>query len=152
MQSDYHNLPKINGVSEKDGKQYSAKVIEHNNGKLTLDIAAAYPEEAKVKSWQRSLSVNKKVINITEKYELAEYQQPSQLMFITTTKPEVAVGKVMLGAHSISFDAQQLAAEVEDISHLLDPLLQRVWGKQMYRIKLTINSRKNINTIKYNIR
>ncbi|MCR5697044.1 MAG: heparinase II/III-family protein [Marinilabiliaceae bacterium] len=152
MQSDYHNLPKINGVSEKDGKQFAAKVLDHGNGKLTLDIAAAYPEEAKVKSWLRSLSVNRKGISITEKYELAEYQQPSQLMFITTTKPEVAVGKVMLGEHSISFDAQQMTAEIEDISHLLDPLLQGVWGKNMYRIKLIINSKANKNTIKYNIR
>ena len=152
MQSQYHNLPQINGTDERDGQQFAAKVIEHSNGKLTLDIAGAYPAEAKVKSWQRTLSASGKAVMITEKYELTEYVKPSNLMFITTTKPEVGVGKVTLGQHSISFDAKQLSADVEDISHLLDPLLQRVWGKQMYRIKLTISSEKNRNTIKYSIR
>lgn len=43
MQSAYHNLPVVNGVQQKDGKQYAARLINRSNGSLTLDIAGAYP-------------------------------------------------------------------------------------------------------------
>ena len=46
MQSGYHNLPQINGIDQKDGKAFAAKVISHKDGQLTLDIAGAYPAEA----------------------------------------------------------------------------------------------------------
>ena len=49
MQSGYHNLPQINGFDQKDSKQYAAKIINHRNGLLSLDIATAYPEEAGVR-------------------------------------------------------------------------------------------------------
>ena len=51
MQSQYHNLPQINGIDQKDGKEYAAQLISHMDGLLCLDIAIAYPEEAAVKSW-----------------------------------------------------------------------------------------------------
>ena len=48
MQSDYHNLPRINGYSQRDGKQYAARVISHKSNQMTLDIGGAYPAEADI--------------------------------------------------------------------------------------------------------
>ena len=143
MQSGYHNLPQINGIDQKDGKQYAAKVISHKAGQLCLNIADAYPPEAAVKSWKRTVKANKNAITITEDYELSEYRHPTRLMLITLD-PEAL--------HHIHFDANQLSASVEDISNLLDPLLQGMWGKQMYRIILTIKSTKTNGTVRYTIR
>ena len=143
MQSGYHNLPQINGIDQKDGKQYAVKVISHKAGQLCLNIADAYPPEAAVKSWKRTVKANKNAITITEDYELSEYRQPTRLMLITLD-PEAL--------HHIHFDANQLSASVEDISNLLDPLLQGMWGKQMYRIILTIKSTKTNGTVRYTIR
>ena len=67
MQSGYHNLPQINGTDQKDGKDFSAKVVNHKDGQLTLDIAGAYPADAAVKSWKRTVAANivsnEKIIN-----------------------------------------------------------------------------------------
>ena len=142
MQSQYHNLPQINGIDQKDGKQYAAKVISHKDGQLCLDIAGAYPEEAAVKSWKRTVTAMKSGISITEDYELTAYRQPARLMLITTDKNAL---------QRIKYDNRQLDAAVEDISHLLDPLLQHIWGKEMYRIVLTVKSTKTKETIKYTI-
>lgn len=153
MQSQYHNLPQINGTDQKDGKEYAAQLVSHKDGLLCLDIAKAYPEEAAVKTWKRTVSPIKSSISVTEDYELSAVKAPTRLMFITTVKPEVAQGggSVQLGRHQLVFDSRQLSAETEDISHLLDPLLQHMWG-QMYRIILTVKQTNTKNKIKYTIR
>jgi len=143
MQSQYHNLPQINGIDEKDGKQYAAKVVGHKDGQLCLDIAGAYPEEAAVTSWKRTVAISHNAITVTEDYELSAYRQPTRLMFITLDPDALK---------HIRFDNAQLSASVEDISDKLDPLLQHIWGKRMYRIILTVKSTKTKGTIKYTIK
>lgn len=154
MQSGYHNLPQINGTDQKDGKQYAAKVISHKDGLLCLDIAGAYPELAGVKSWKRTVTASKSGITVSEDYSLTAYRQPMRLMFITPVKPDLSQSVrhlVRLGNHQIEFD-KQLTVTVEDISALLAPLLQGIWGRQMYRVVLTVDSQEIHNKIKYTIR
>ena len=143
MQSQYHNLPQINGIDQKDGKEYAAKVVSHKDGQLTLDIAGAYPVEAAVKSWKRTVIAMKSGVSVTEDYELSEYRQPTCLMLMTLDPDAL---------QRIHFDANQLSATIEDISDKLDPLLQHMWGQKMYRIILTVKSTKTKNKIKYTIR
>ena len=143
MKSQYHNLPQINGIDQKDGKEYTAKMICHKDGQLTLDIAGAYPAEAAVKSWKRTVAAMKSGISVTEDYELSEYRQPTRLMLITLDPDAIK---------RIHFDTNQLSATVEDISDKLDPVLQHMWGPKMYRIILTVKSAKTTNKIKYTIR
>ncbi len=143
MQSQYHNLPQINGIDQKDGKEYAAKMVSHKDGLLTLDIARAYPAEAAVRSWKRTVTAMKSGVSITEDYELEEYRQPTRLMLMTLDPDALK---------RIQFDASQLSATVEDISDKLDPLLQHMWGSKMYRIILTVKSAKTKNKIKYTIR
>ena len=143
MKSQYHNLPQINGIDQKDGKEYTAKMICHKDGQLTLDIAGAYPAEAAVKSWKRTVAAMKSGISVTENYELSEYRQPTRLMLITLDPDAIK---------RIHFDTNQLSATVEDISDKLDPVLQHMWGPKMYRIILTVKSAKTTNKIKYTIR
>ena len=143
MQSSYHNLPQINDTDQKDGKEYAAKVISHKDGQLCLDIAGAYPAEAAVKSWKRTVTAMKSGISVTEDYELNDYRQPARLMFLALDPDAL---------NRIHFDASQMEASVEDISGQLDPLLQGMWGQKMYRIILSIKSAKTNNRIKYTIR
>lgn len=153
MQSDYHNLPKINGVSQKDGKQYHAEVLRNSRHSITLDIAKAYPEEAGVRSWKRTIALNKAGVSITEDYELASYKEPSCIMLMTTTMPELSKkGIVSLGRSSISYNPGVVSVEVEDISALLDPLLRGLWGDRLYRILLKVSSTAPKGKVAYTIR
>ena len=154
MQSQYHNLPQINGYDQKDGQQYAAKVIPNKIlGRLCLDIAGAYPKEAGINTWRRTVSAMKSGISVTEDYELDHIAQPSRLQFLTTIKPSQSVRHaVRLGSHTIDFDANQLEVSIEDISDKLDTLLKNIWGPQMYRIIFTIRSPKTKNKIRYTIR
>ena len=142
MQSQYHNLPQINGFNQKDGKEYAVKVISQKDGQLTLDIAGAYPAEAAVRSWKRTVSAMKSGISVTEDYELNSYSEPVRLMFIALSTDAL---------QHLHFDKSLFDVAIEDISDKLDPLLQGMWGKQMYRIVLTIKSTKTTNKLKYAI-
>ena len=155
MQSGYHNLPQINGYDQKDGKEYAARIVSHKDGQLTLDIAGAYPTEAAVKTWNRTVLTMKSGIYVTEEYELRDFIAPTRLLFITTVKPEISQNArpfVRLGSHRIDYNSSQLSATIEDVSDHLDPVLQQMWGQQMYRIILTVKSTKTKNKIKYTIR
>lgn len=143
MQSGYHNLPQINGIDQKDGKDYAAKVVRHKEGQLTLELAGAYPKDAAVKSWQRTVAAMKSGISVVEDYELRDFIAPTRLVFMALTPDAL---------QHIHYDANQLSATVEDISDKLDPLLQHMWGPKMYRIILTVKSTKTTNQIKYTIR
>ena len=143
MQSQYHNLPQINGFDQKDGKEYATTVISHKDGQVTLDLAKAYPTEASVKSWKRSVTAMKSGISVTEDYELYDYIAPTRLMFIALSADAL---------NHIEYDHSQLSAEVEDISQQLDPLLKGMWGGKMFRIILTVKSTQTKNKIKYTIR
>ncbi len=153
MQSGYHNLPQINGCDQKDGKSYRAEAAHYTKGSLTLDIAHAYPDEAKVSQWKRTARLLRgKHVEITEDYILQDYQSPSRLMLITPVKPEVSKGKIILGEHQVSYPSDLLDIEVEELSNLLDPLLEKVWGKEMYRIVMTIKSHATKGKVTYRIR
>ncbi len=143
MQSQYHNLPQINGVDQKDGKSFAAKVVSHKNGQLTLDIAAAYPNEAAVKSWKRTVSARATGISVVEDYELDACRQPTRLMLMALSPTAL---------QHLHYDKRQLEVTVEDISDKLDPVLKKMWGSQMFRIILTVKSAKLKDQIKYTIK
>ncbi len=143
MQSQYHNLPQINGTGQREGSQYAAKVVSHRDGQLCLDIAGAYPAEAQVKTWKRTVGVTKRGVFVTEDYELGDCRQPVRIMLMALSPDAL---------QHICYDTNLMEAAIEDISDRLDPLLQRLWGQKMYRIVLTVKSARHKNTIKYTIR
>lgn len=153
MQSDYHNLPQVNGVSQRDGKQFHAEVVKNSRHSITLDIAKAYPEAADVKSWQRTVTLKGTEVEVTEKYTLGTYKAPSRLMLMTTVMPDVSkAGTVRLGKNTITYDAARLSVTVEDKSALLDPLLTGLWGNRLYRIVMELRGKATAGKVTYRIR
>lgn len=153
MQSDYHNLPRINGQSQKAGKQYKADVVGYRNGELTLDISKAYPDIANINKWYRTVSTRAyNRIVVIEDFELSSYELPSQLFFVTPIKPVVVKdGWINLSDYSIIYNSKQLSPEIEDISSYIDPVLSKVWGSHLYRIRLIISSQQLRQNIRYEI-
>jgi hypothetical protein len=153
MQSCYHNLPRINGCDQSAGKSFAASGVTYKKGILSMDISGAYPAEAQVKKWQRTVGIHRsRGVTVAESYELSAYSAPSSIHLMTTTLPVIGNGIVSLGSHRITFPSSAVSAECEDISPLLDPLLKDIWGEKMYRITLTIKSQALKGTIRYEIK
>jgi hypothetical protein len=155
FQSAFHNLPTINGVMQSAGRQYAAdRVLCETNDKLAqlqMDIASAYPAAAKVKSWFRTVRLNRgRDIEITEAFELTETAGETSLSFLTPLEGDIKrPGQVILGTGAqtgrrpvklrLEYDASKLESRFERIE-LNDSRLARSWGTHLNRLVLRVKS------------
>ncbi len=154
-QSQYHNVPIINGIGQGVSAKYKARDVKSeitdDEARFSLDIAGAYPEEAGVESWVRTIDLKRnQQIDVTESYKLSKYTEPSQIVLITPIKPVITDGKVTLGDYSIEFNKKKVKANYEAISGL-DSNVKSSWHN-LYRIFLTPTSKSKSNTINYTIK
>lgn len=154
MQSDYHNLPMINGVSQKYGQEYKATNTTCNEKKriFSADIATAYPAEAKVKSWIRSYALDDRKLTVTDDYTLSEVVASNQVNFLTwgnVTFPSPGKIRIEVKGQKVEMDyPAQFKANLETVK-LDDSRLSNVWGKEIYRITLKTEEKKATGNYKF---
>jgi hypothetical protein len=144
MQSEYHNVPRINGASQPFGRAYKAQQVIFDSAKATLsmELAGAYGEAAAVKSWKRTYTLlPANGLRMEDAFQLSALKEPNALHFLTWAQPDLSVpGKVMLqkeGAGLVmEYDSKQFEAATDTIS-LTDVRLSNVWGPHIYRLRLT---------------
>jgi Heparinase II/III-like protein len=144
MQSQYHNLPKINGVDQKDGAEFKAAntnfVADNTKAFFSTDIAGAYPDEAKVKSWVRSYTLKRgQSFTITDKFELKEKKEgvtSSNLMTYCKVS-QVSPGLLKFEgdgfAMNMSYNPKVVNPKIEFIP-VKDTGLKRYWPNGVTRI------------------
>jgi len=150
MQSAYHNVPAINGTDQSFGKEYKAEnvVFMPEQNRFQLDIGKAYPKSANITYWKRSYTLSQKGLDIQDEFKIIDPKQANIIHFLVAREPKIGNGVIILknvGA-TLYFDPAQFTASF-DVIPQEDSRLNQVWGKELYRIKLTA---KNINpTDKY---
>ncbi|WP_346318727.1 heparinase II/III family protein [Chitinophaga sp. YIM B06452] len=145
MQSAYHNLPLINGVQQKNGREFKAASAAFSatakQVSFTADIATAYPAEAKVRSWKRGYALQRgKSFTITDAFVLDSFVAAPELHFLTACKVDASVpGVIKLTGQNftlnMSYNTRQLEASSEHIDNK-DPRLERSWPGGLERIIL----------------
>ena len=147
-QSQYHNLPTINGVMQMNGKCYSATGTKVDSQKLLIstDIASAYPENAKVKSWVRTWQLKRDRLVVQDKFLLSEAIEYNKVHFLTWGCPQVkGDGEILICPDKeiakLTYDARKFTPSIEEIP-LMDEVLARVWEGRLYRITLTAKQKQ----------
>ena len=142
MQSNYHNLPVINGAPQSFGAKYKATAVAFNAKKKTFsaNIATAYPASACVDQWTRSYTLKKNKLNISDRFVLNKEVAPNQINFLTWGDVDMSVsGKIQITVQGESiqllYDAKQFTPSIETVV-LKDTRLSNVWGKEIYRLSL----------------
>lgn len=143
MQSNYHNLPLINGVPQKYGRNYKATQVKYDKkgNSFSAQIATAYPQEAKVESWIRSYALKSGKLLISDNFRLKEAAANNTVHFMTWGKVDISTpGKVHIEVDGckalLEYNPAEMEAATETIE-LTDPRLSTVWGNCLYRISLT---------------
>jgi hypothetical protein len=146
MQSGYHNLPTVAGRMQRPGSSAAAREVSFSDdgesAGLALEIAGAYPEDAGIESWRRTVALDRagRRVTIEEAFTLAG---PSEIewSFMCPVEPIVPVdpaGKpIRLGSTvELSVTGATLDARVERID-IDDARLEPHWGPALYRLLLS---------------
>jgi Heparinase II/III-like protein len=145
MQSQFHNLPTVNGFMQKNGMEFRAEDVQYetseNQVSFSLELAGAYPAGAALKSLKRSLVLARgEKITLSDRYELSEVKSPFTLNLLTAGKPQLeSPGSILLAdtGLKISFSDIQFTPSIETVE-IDDSRLRGSWGERIYRVVLTL--------------
>lgn len=160
MQSQYHNLPLVDGIQQSPGAQYAARDVVYNaaDASLTLDIAGAYPPEAGLVRWTRTVRLNRDagIVEVVDDYALDHAPQTMSLSLLTPcTVMHDGEGVLRLlsaplpdgrvtGGGIIRFDGRMKHAL--DFISITDARMKPAWGGQLTRIVLSVRSPQQNDT------
>jgi hypothetical protein len=154
-QSEYHNLPVINGMGQLAGKEYEAQQVSYQArgtaSVLKMDLAKAYPKEAGITTWKRTLTLNreKELVEILDEYTLLQPPKSLQQSFMTICQTDISKpGNIVFTSAEgtkvlLQYDADNWQAGVETIPLTTpeDESLAIKWaGKPIQRVLLTRKS------------
>jgi hypothetical protein len=164
MQSQYHNLPTVNGIMQSPGRNFAAQNLYYaSDGKqvrFSLDLTACYPAEAMLEKWNRSYQfVRAKELRVTDTYRLTEIKGTTSWNFLTCLVPEMTQsGMITLQTNGeykadkklrISYAGKELQARIEEIH--LAPGDGYIWKSTLYRIVFTPVSMKKSGKAEFKI-
>jgi len=153
MQSAYHSLPTVNGIQQAPGRNFAANnascTADDASARFEVDIAGAYPSDAGLVSWQRTVELNRgRDVVVTDRYELEAAPGSLTLRLLTPCGVTQEEGGLLVllesaltdgrssGEGRVHFDAGALEASLETVA-ITDQSLRRVWGNAVTRILLT---------------
>ncbi|MBK9929995.1 MAG: heparinase II/III family protein [Saprospiraceae bacterium] len=154
-QSQYHNLPIVNGYGQRAGRDYEAKNVQNkineSQASLNMDIAGAYDKDAGITSWNRTVNLNrfKNQLEITDDYVLTQKPTSLQQIFMTACQVDLSKpGKIVLttpkkASYSIQYDPNlwSVSTEFPSTEGMEYSSFKTKWdGHQVQRIVL--NSKK----------
>lgn len=137
MQSNYHNLPMINGVPQKYGRQYKATEVKATKNSFSANIAPAYPDEAGVKKWIRSYTMKSDALMISDRFELNEIKKENVINFLSWGDIIIKDGVIEISVNGVKgtlkYDTKMFKVKKECVK-LTDKKLSSVWGAEVYRL------------------
>jgi hypothetical protein len=166
MQSNYHNLPVINGIPQRslggdkrpDDHNFSAREVRFDERKSTLsmDISRSYHPDSKAQSWiRRYIFKPDQGLIVEDEFRLTEAVENNQVNFMVAEKPDLTLpGRVKLNIGDeiivLKYNDSDFEEEVETIQ-LTDRKLSNVWGDTLYRVSLNAKELKTKGKYKFQI-
>jgi len=166
--SDHHNLPTINGVTQRQGITYRASDINYKSSASTvqfsLDIVGAYPANAGVHSWKRTFILNRgKSVQVKDVTVLENAR--SVVQHLMTCYPAEVTKPGELTIHyrdkdqnivyfAVKYDPKQMTAKVEKVALQTeeDQGVRSKWGDNIYRINFEVIAPKAKDTYSFEIK
>jgi hypothetical protein len=164
--SDYHNAPTVNAKTQLPGKQFRASNVSHkaasSYARFTLDISKAYPPEAAINEWIRTIELRRgKNVNITDVINLSEAEKLTQHMMTCYPSEVTKPGELTIHFKDqenskdfiVRYDSKLMEAVVEKIplTAMEDQGIIQKWGDRIYRINFNVLSPKKVDRMKFEI-
>ncbi len=142
MQSAYHNLPSFDGVQQGAGAAFAARDVAVDLGEraaaIAMDIAGAYPPEAGVAHYRRSVRLVKgEAVEIVDHHD---GERPAELSLMLCEKPTLAAERIFVGDLGAITLAGAGALRVEEIA-VTDARLRQAWPERIFRVLVPLAGR-----------
>ena len=141
MRSEYHNVPTINGTDQRAGRRFESKnaIYDDVSGKLTLDLTAAYPDNAEIDRFTRSAVIEGGKAIITDTL-ISKKDGEVTFNLLCNAEPEnIEKGSFTIHGKKVEFD-KRLSFETDspDCTWVETQNIPASWNcEKIYRIRLT---------------
>jgi len=161
--SPYHNLPTINGKEQGATAKFEATDVKYtqngNTSSVAMNIAKAYPTEAGIKSWQRTVKMDKaKGIEVDDAFEATAPVSSLTQSFMSVCDIDLNTpGKIAFTLPNrqkvyLDYDAALWTASKDKmvLDSPEDQGLKHSWeGKDIWRVLLTFKGHDAGKVVKY---
>ena len=141
-----HNAPVVNGVEQKDGRQFEATGVafadKGTSQRLSMNIEKAYPPEAGLKSLRREIDVRRApsmTIDVRDTAVMSAGGGGAMRYTFYTVAPARQAGpgrlSIATAPRSLQLEFQPATATVTvEPVDLQDPIMKSNWGPRLYRV------------------
>lgn len=135
MQSAFHNLPTFAGVMQQDGSAFAASDVVVSLGEteasIAMDIAGAYPPEARLRSYRRRVRLFKEDhIEIIDDFV---GEKPAELSLMFAERPALRESGLVIGTLADIAVEGGGAPRIEEIA-IDDARLRQSWPERLFRV------------------
>lgn len=152
MRSASHNVPLIAGIEQAVGSQHRALSVDGgldgDGGWITMDLAACYPPEAKVKRWERTIRLDRHAgeIHVSDAWDLEEGGTDVRLHFLLRREPEGRPGGMALSDEvDLDFDGEAFVPTTST-TVFDDPAMIQEWGPSLTSLWLSTGRSSHATT------
>ena len=135
--SAYHNVPLVCGMEQAPGREHCAREVRMLPDGLSLELGAAYPEEAGIERLHRQLSLEGEgaaaALRLTDDIRLARAGEVCWT-FLFRQRPELRGGTLCAGPAQLC-SAPELRVEIEEIP-VEDPRMARSYPGSLWRVRM----------------
>lgn len=173
MQSSWHNVPEVDGFAQEPGREHAAGQVQGllcaGAAELSMDIAAAYPRPARIRSWHRTIRLDRggtddgKIL-IEDSWDIGDAPERLVVHLIAAGQPRpVAPGRLVIAAPdrpaasqnnardlAIDYSQADFEAHIEQ-RPVDDSQLASIWGPSIYRIILAARHPASRGTVQVEI-
>ncbi|MBN1623106.1 MAG: heparinase II/III family protein, partial [Clostridia bacterium] len=144
MQSGWHSLPELNGYPQSAGENFRSEDFEWKDdgtvASASMDVSQAYPDEADVSLFKRSISLDRGLGAVTLEDRVVLNSLKGESVFHITLKDRpfiIEAGLVGIknrdGLIKLTYDSSLLECSIEEKSLLDDEKLFDSWGSMIHR-------------------
>jgi hypothetical protein len=135
--SSWHNVPSVDGVEQRAGRSFAARHVTSDGASLTMDIAGAYPPEAGIESWIRTVRLSDGLVTVDDAWSLRRAPGRVESRLVTSRPPVLdGPGRLTIGGLAVEWSPGEATAEVAE-RRVTDPRLRESWGETVYRVTLS---------------
>ncbi len=140
----YHNLPVINGLGQKNGREFEADRFEASENKITIEYQSAYKREANAKKCVREIVFGENAVTVNENVSYSG----GEIVFnyYMSKKPVSHDGNILLYDNGVKIACPEgFDFSIEEVK-LEDAKLVANWnGNVLYKLVINANTDGNVN-------